>query len=210
MAANDYYNTSFSPAPAHPQSHDRTDAPLPPTPAHNYPPPTQPLSPVAATPSSPLDDRRYDYPTHPGAQSALGAAPYDDTAYHGASANSPYDNRYDNRYDYSPGPHGTDPFADQNAIPLQNQHTMSGGAGKMTGSPTAYSADPERNYPVQPYPVEKRKKKKGWFSGRVTWVCYILTAVQIGVFVGELIRNGMLESFVSFGKPPILIALQVL
>lgn len=36
----------------------------------------------------------------------------------------------------------------------------------------------------------KKNKKKGLFSGRVTWVVYLLTTVQFGVFVGELIKNG--------------------
>jgi membrane associated rhomboid family serine protease len=60
----------------------------------------------------------------------------------------------------------------------------------MGGGPTRYNTDQEGNiYPTGPV---ASRKKKGWLSGRVTWVCYILTVVQVAVFVGELIRNGVL------------------
>jgi hypothetical protein len=173
MAANDYYNstgTTHSSPTTHHNPYDRTDAPLPPVPGNNHS--TQSISPV----SSPFDDHnRYDYSsTHNLTQSQTHVphsptTTYGDTSYHGAS---PYNNHTHH-----------DPFADQNAIPLQ-QH------GKMNESPTRYQADPEGRYYPQGYGSEK-KKKKGWLSGRVTWVVYILTAVQCGVFVGELIKNGM-------------------
>ena len=55
------------------------------------------------------------------------------------------------------------------------------------GSPARYGgADPEGGIRRR----KSNKKKKGWFQGRVTWVVYILTTVQVGVFVGELIKNG--------------------
>ena len=105
--------------------------------------------------------------------------------YHGAASQSPYDNRYD------PPHNPPDPFADQNAIPLQNQ-------GKMGESHNAasFSADPEARYRGEP-------KKKGWFSGRVTWVVYILTVVQVGVFVGEIIKNGTSSGTVHIGNTSI-------
>ena len=79
--------------------------------------------------------------------------------------------------------HDQDVFSDQNAIPLQNQSKMGG------ASQTQYNADPERL--GQGAEKRRQQKKKGWFSGRVSWVVYILTIVQVGVFVGELIKNGM-------------------
>lgn len=162
MAANDYYNTSYG------QSHSRTDAPLPAVPGH---PQQRPVSPV----SSPFEDNTYH---SSGAQGG-----YPDTSYSNFNSTSNLNTNH-GRYD-SPGRH-SDPFADQNAIPLQSQPKMD------HGSPTQYHADPEQFGAG----VEKRKKKKkGWFSGRVTWVVYILTTVQIGVFVGELIKNGMSLGF---------------
>ena len=47
--------------------------------------------------------------------------------------------------------------------------------------------DPENRM----YGGHEKKKKKGFFKGKVTWVVYILTTVQVGVFIGELINNGM-------------------
>ncbi|KAH7385908.1 rhomboid family-domain-containing protein [Pyrenochaeta sp. MPI-SDFR-AT-0127] len=168
MAANDYYNTSYGQQPS------RTDAPLPAVPNH----PQHPVSPV----SSPFND---DHTYHSsGAQGG-----YPDTSYSNFNSTSNL-NTGQGRYD-TPG-HHSDPFADQNAIPLQSQPKMD------NGSPTQYNADPERFGAG----VEKRrKKKKGWFSGRVTWVVYILTTVQIGVFVGELIKNGILTGSPIQTKP---------
>lgn len=112
--------------------------------------------------ASPFDDDRY-YQT-PNSSGALGGYPSHNTSYSGHQ----------------------DPFTDQNAIPLHAQPKTDG--HKLDDdSPTRYNADPE----AYPRPSRKRsKKKKGWFSGRVTWVVYILTTVQIAVFVGELIKNG--------------------
>ncbi|KAH7068076.1 rhomboid family-domain-containing protein [Paraphoma chrysanthemicola] len=120
---------------------------------------------------SPFDDHNY-YNT-PNSSGALGGYP----------SNTSYSNQQD-------------PFTDHNAIPLHAQPKTDG--HKDDDSPTRYNADPE----AFPRPARKRsKKKKGWFSGRVTWVVYILTTVQIGVFVGELIKNGMLTGSPIQTKP---------
>jgi membrane associated rhomboid family serine protease len=177
MAANDYYNTSYSASgalpPPHPPTH--SESPLPPVPGSHTQ--HQGISPV----TSPFDDaNRYDYPsktplTHANTTSS---SAYGDTSYHGADPYAPHG--YNNRYD-PPASHQSDPFGDHSAIPLQNQGKM----GEGTHSAAVYGADPERRYKG-----EKVKKKKGWFSGRVTWVVYILTTVQIAVFIGEIIKNG--------------------
>lgn len=174
MAANDYYS-SF-PGGNNPASR-------PPPPQHTASAQSlQSISPV----TSPFDDAsRYDnhHPDYSSTahlahtQTGLSSA-YSDTAYHGNDQSHPYNNRYDS----PPAAAQHDPFADQNAIPLQQQ-------GKMGTHPAAtgvYQMDPEGR------PREKRrKKKKGWLSGRVTWVVYILTTIQLGVFIGEIIKNGM-------------------
>ncbi|KAL1647600.1 hypothetical protein SLS61_007230 [Didymella pomorum] len=194
MAANDYYNSSYpptGPATGHAASpHDRTDAPLPPVPDKQS---QHVISPV----SSPFND--HNYPPYPSngndtthSSGALGG--YPDTSYHGPPQYAP--NAYASPYDTPPAHGHNDPFADQNAIPLQNK--MSG----MSQQPLAYNADPERVYPAPEKRRRKHKKKKeGWFSGRITWVVYFLTIVQIGVFVGELIKNGMLTGSPIQTKP---------
>lgn len=167
MAANDYYNTQHG----QPQPYGRQDAALPPLPgsqAHHA------VSPI----SSPFDERQYH------SSGALGG--YPDTSYSNAPSNS--NTQYPNRYDLPSG-RPNDPFADQNAIPLHAQPKMDGHK-PGDGSPTRYYADPEQ-YPL-PNREKRRKKKNGWLSGRITWVVYLLTTVQVGVFVGELIKNGRL------------------
>jgi hypothetical protein len=129
------------------------------------------VSPISNNQShnSPFDDNHY-YQT-PNSSGALGGYPSHNTSYSGQH----------------------DPFTDHNAIPLHAQPKMDGSGHKLNdGSPTRYNADPE----AYPRPSRKRskKKKEGWFSGRITWVVYILTTVQIGVFVGELIKNGTSQS----------------
>ncbi|KAF1359651.1 rhomboid-domain-containing protein [Lizonia empirigonia] len=153
MAANDYYQSSYPPTgPATGHA----------TPAKPFDPTHAPLPPLPGKqpqqlvePASPFDDHSYPPTTH--SSGALGG--YPDTA------------------------HGhPDPFADHNAIPLQNK-----------------PGDPERLYPA---PEKRRRhKKEGWFSGRITWVVYTLTVVQVGVFVGELIKNGILTGSPIETKP---------
>ncbi|EOD46789.1 putative rhomboid family membrane protein [Neofusicoccum parvum UCRNP2] len=189
MAANDYYD-SFHPS-------RRQDAPLPPVPAGSASPvpsmpsphPTRPhidtqnlgqygnsypsahSHPSAHTHhtghspvNSPFTDNAY--PAYPQ-NSHIPANPYgpthadDDTAYHGAGA----------------------------AIPLHSKQP----------SPSRYNADPEGNAPLVAGPdgngmrrerSRRHKKKDGWFTGKIPWVVYTLTIVQIAVFIGEIIKNG--------------------
>jgi hypothetical protein len=168
MAANDYYNTSYAGA----------QGPKPPLPLPGSQPQHQ------GSPISPFED--HTYPPYPSSTHSSGAAGgYGDTSYHSAPpAKTPYSSS--NHYD----PHN-DPFTDHNAIPLRHQPKMDG--HKLDdGSPSRYNADPEQFPLPGREKKKKKKKKKGWFSGRVTWVVYILTTVQIGVFIGELIKNGTL------------------
>lgn len=87
-------------------------------------------------------------------------------------------------------PSSTDPFGDKNAIPMTSQHP------KLDSSPTRYNTDTEGHQPRR-----RKSRKKGWFKGRVTWVVYVLTTVQIAVFVGELIRNAVLTGTPIALKP---------
>ncbi|KAF2199744.1 rhomboid-domain-containing protein [Delitschia confertaspora ATCC 74209] len=182
MAANDYYN-SYNSSQPHRGDHgqhvfsDRLDEHLPPQPSsHPY------VSPIMSpAPSSPFADHNSSYPEYPPSSrppkqqqqpQGYGYAPYSSSQYQ----------------NHQP----PDPFADQNAIPLQTH-------AKMDSSPTRYNADPEGRY-TSPFAPEKKRRgrshqQKGWkgyFTGRITWVVYILTVVQIGVFIGEIIKNAML------------------
>lgn len=35
----------------------------------------------------------------------------------------------------------------------------------------------------------QKRKQQGWFKGRIPWVVYFVTTVQIAVFIGEIIKN---------------------
>ncbi|KAH7041999.1 rhomboid family membrane protein [Macrophomina phaseolina] len=214
MAANDYYS-SFNHG-------RREDAPLPPVPPTSSPLPsphptrphidTQNLEsygnsypsahshPSAHTHhtghspvSSPFTDNAY--PAYPQ-NSHMPPNPYgpaygdDDTAYHGAAAYGQH------------RPSDTDPFGDGNAIPLHAQQP------KMDASPGRYNMDPEGQAPLvggdgmrRDRSRRHKKKKDGWFSGKIPWVVYTLTVVQIAVFIGEVIRNAVLTGSPIMIKP---------
>ncbi|KAK4504847.1 hypothetical protein PRZ48_002810 [Zasmidium cellare] len=85
-----------------------------------------------------------------------------------------------------------DPFDDGNAIPLNGRkpkhdstHTISPILPHEQDDPFVRDADPRR----------KRRRpvsKDGWFKGKITWVVYVLTFVQLVVFIAEIIKNGVL------------------
>ncbi|OCK78888.1 rhomboid-domain-containing protein [Lepidopterella palustris CBS 459.81] len=161
MASTDYYGSFNNPR--------REDAPLPPIPSDSpRPRPSASTSSVNISPvTSPFED--HAYPEYPPASKPT-QQNFGDSTYYGAYHNN--------------NSSVSDPFADQNAIPLRSQH-------KMDSSPTRYNADPEGRYPLNGGGMGQNQKK-GWFSGRVTWVVYILTTVQVAVFIGELIKNAIL------------------
>lgn len=158
----------------------------------SYPPTGQQHGTTGATNGKP-DATLHPQPTN---QSQTSVSPFDDHNYYqtpnssGALGGYPTQNTsYSNQQD---------PFTDHNAIPMHTQPKMDGHKYD-SDSPTRYNADPEA-YP-RPSRRRSKKKKEGWFSGRITWVVYILTTVQIGVFVGELIKNGMLTGTPIQTKP---------
>ncbi|EXJ84651.1 hypothetical protein A1O3_05321 [Capronia epimyces CBS 606.96] len=61
---------------------------------------------------------------------------------------------------------------------------------------TQYPPSPESPTPPQLSPIsdkkKKKKKKSGWFSGKIPWVVYTLSLVQITVFIVEIIKNSII------------------
>ena len=43
----------------------------------------------------------------------------------------------------------------------------------------------------------RRRKRSGMFRGKVPWVVYILTLIQVSVFIAELAKNGEQEAWDS-------------
>lgn len=169
MAANDYYygydpthNESF-------HSNRREDAPLPPIPPSGLPSDSNPhinntydISPI----TSPFEDQAFPY----NRPDSYKHAPYD--------SNTP---AATSQYSYN------DPFADKNAIPLQQQKP---GADMSTSN-----LNPELEnggYPHDPSGRRRRplEGRRAWFRGPITWACFFLSFVQAIVLIVELVRNG--------------------
>jgi hypothetical protein len=51
------------------------------------------------------------------------------------------------------------------------------------------STESQQDQSISPTPSPPPETKKGWLSGKICWVVYIITAVQIGVFIGEIVKN---------------------
>ena len=75
-----------------------------------------------------------------------------------------------------------DPFADHNAIPMQSQGSKLDNPNAM-GSLSAFDHDDGSQ-------SRTKRKMKGFFSKRQPWVVYILSFVQLCVFIAEIAKNG--------------------
>lgn len=189
MASHDYYS-QFDPRHNDSQYHGRAEAPLPPVPASPSFRPSNPtlntsnISPV----TSPFEDQTYPsypQPSLPNISQQRLTDP-ESPHYYGRPGDTV------STYSYN------DPFTDGNAIPMQNQSKQSvnklGGVG-VTSSPT----QAEMGYDHEPRAARRRpsgrsrgkKKKEGLFTGRVTWAVFVLTGVQLVMFIVEIVRNGM-------------------
>ena len=166
MAANEYYNPSPRP------SQRRSDAPLPPLP----------------NPYSSFNTNQY-------AASSAASTRYEETSYqpHGRqssqsfSSGTPY---------YGAGSGGRDhdqtPYSDD--IPLRPQNTQ---PGPSSPHPNHQHFDPltaeTGNDPaIAPRQSRRKRKKQGWFSGKITWAVYFFTLVDIVVFIAEIARSSAL------------------
>jgi membrane associated rhomboid family serine protease len=177
MAANEYYNTAYNNHPAYRPSNDAYNDQHPLSRYNSHT--TGPVSPL---PSTPYEDR------------PLPQAPDDGRAYqipHQQPA-PPYS---------GPGAHANqdaDPYDDENAIPMSGR--------RKHDSTTTLQPILQRNEDVEdPFvrdadPNKPRRRggrggppqRDGWFSGRITWVVYTLTLVQVIVFIAEIIKNAVL------------------
>lgn len=122
-----------------------------------------PLPPLPA--NSPFDDRTYPYSHQAPSQSYTGAGGriHDDA----------------------------DPFEDDNAIPMNGRKHKHDSATTISPilpgqieDPFVRDADPRKK--------RKGRSKDGWFKGKVTWVVYVLTVVQLVVFIAEIVKNAVL------------------
>lgn len=190
MASNEYYNSkplpqpTPSPQPYYSRSYGGGQSstyepsippPYSPQPHHpvaaNHPP--RPVSPLnAPTPSpfdTPFDDHVYPASSHQTPSSSRQQLSQQDTDYHGLSRVPSDEMAYN---------HPTDD------IPLQNR-----------------PKDLDGNDIDHVYEAPRRRKSKkavrfgelgmlGSNTKRIPWVVYIFTVAQIGVFIGEIVKNG--------------------
>jgi len=74
------------------------------------------------------------------------------------------------------------------SIPLKQQSSLNTAPDDWRKQPTNYPPSPESQNP-QLLPKPERKTKKKWFSGKVPWVVYTLSLIQLTVFIVEIIKN---------------------
>lgn len=166
MAANEYYNPSAQSQPTNHQLHEAT-------------PPASAKPPTSLYTNYPPPPNRTSYPNSPHSNTA--------------SIDSPYDNPHHSRDSYSSRVassqwHDDRQYADN--IPLKSSQPRPYSQEDAAALNTQYPPSPESQQPAK----SRRKEKQGWFSGKITWVVYAATLVQIGVFVGEIIENCELDA----------------
>lgn len=174
MAANDYYND----LPSNRHSRPNSDLPRP-----RLPPPSTSYSAYklsnAESIVSPITDS-LDEPTYPAYNQRSQQSVAADSTYHGAGGM---------------GGRDASPYADD--IPLRPRPPPK-------DSEDLIGQDPRRGYSEedgkfvgsakQQLPESRRRRKRGgMFSGKIPWVVYTLTLIQVSVFIAELAKNGEQE-----------------
>ena len=180
MAANDYYNSRST------DQIRRSDAPLPPLPIplSSYSSYKLDHAGQADSPITPIDyDANGPFHRHYSQQSMGG-----DSKYYGAGGGGRISEQgayaddiplRSNLAKYSTDGESPNkyPFAEENALPYPTSEPQSGTNQK------------------------RKRKKKPFFRLNNTWVVYVLTVIQVTVFIGELVRNGTLGSAFMAANP---------
>ncbi|EMC98186.1 hypothetical protein BAUCODRAFT_121073 [Baudoinia panamericana UAMH 10762] len=122
-----------------------------------------PLPPLPST--SPSDDRNYHYSRQPPTRSYSGASGH----IHEVA----------------------DPYADENAIPMSGRKPKHHSATTISPILPHQVEDPFVR-DVEPRKKRKRLSRDGWFKGRIPWVVYVLSAVELIVFIAEFVKMGVL------------------
>lgn len=147
--------------------------------------------PPARTPNSTKPSTTYSQNPYPS-QPAYDARP---PQYHGYGDNSPISRP-------APSPFSSDPSFDQ---PTGNEQYADNIPLKSNTNVAESTSDDGRNQNTKYNPVSmesqrptsmrpESSKGKGWFKGKIPYVVYFFTLVQITVFIVEIIRNGMLSA----------------
>ena len=162
MAANEYYNDPYS---------------------------TRPHIVDAAKPLPPIDYNRYS------SSSALNSYSPHSPVSTVASTDQLQLQRDSRLYPSTNGrPGANSPYSED--IPLKYQAKVSTSAEEWRGDHDQYPPSPESQIGdgsgLVPHPTSMdRKKKKGFFSGKIPWVVFTLSLIQISVFIAEIIKNSI-------------------
>jgi membrane associated rhomboid family serine protease len=166
MATNDYYNPSLSQDQGH---HNRfyDDQAPPPPPASSKPP--RPFPSLASNPS-PYNDYGYGH-SYQNSQQTLNS---DSGDYAGAGGRT----------------HDSVSYADN--IPLKT-HAQTSASEEWVPQDVHDPVSPESQRPAPLQDLGQQPKKKARFLSRqTTWFVYIVSLIQICVFIAELVRNAQL------------------
>ncbi|KAL8805202.1 MAG: hypothetical protein Q9182_002077 [Xanthomendoza sp. 2 TL-2023] len=169
MAANGYYNSSERPRP----HQRRSDAPLPPVPDYELPNQLNQNKPSSSPFATPFDDPTY--------------RPYGQESHYSLNSGIPYYGASGAPRPYDPSPYSEDiPLRNHSSTQSQDQDAYE---NRRQDNDAAYAA---RISAQQRAGHEMRRKPNGWFSGKVPWVVYTLTLIQVAVFIAEIARNAVL------------------
>jgi hypothetical protein len=167
MAANDYYDTPSEP------SRKRVDGPLPPVPYPYSSYTSNPQQHQASSISSPFEDPSY--------------RPYGRQSSQSLASDPAYNNAGSGRHEFEPSPYSDNiplrPQLRKSSSDLLNSH--------YRPSDAEGARPPLETRKKSRTGATRRKKKKGLWSGRIPFVVYFFTLVQVIVFIAELVKSGM-------------------
>jgi hypothetical protein len=168
MAANSYYNPSSRPQPQHFQSYGQQSDSTPAPPYSSLPPHAQAPSPVSPF-EAPFDD--HVYPMRPqDSQQSFG----EDSTYYGQGGRGRLPQSSTNSF--------RDDIPLRDHVPKQNIETDHVYDARESGMPAGIGSG-----------GESPKRGFGYFKtpkGKIPWVVYGFTIIQVAVFIAEIVRNG--------------------
>lgn len=148
--------------------------------------------------------KRADAPLPPLPSSASSHTNYHHNRTFSPDISSSYDSSYrpaGRRSDQSLGvvndyyvPSGENPFRDPNHysddIPLQH-HPTNGDSAPSSPQDVRHDSSGVNNLESREHRRDRtRQKKRSLFTKKIPWAVYFFTAIQIAVFLAELVKNG--------------------
>lgn len=130
----------------------------------------------------------YDGYHHPASNNPPPLSPYDshsDPYRHRQSQNS-----FTSDHHYDPvggGNHGPDQYAEDIPLKPNAQQPPQVPEPDWMRQNTQYHP---AEVPLSPDTDARGRRRRGFFKKKIAWVTYLLTLIDVAVFVGELIKNG--------------------